>query len=111
MSLQCRSTWGSKIWPDKEFGKGKKMTGGRYRYSPKFHRHRGLIESLCMNGDDVTKVVGVTTLDIVRSLWSSEAAMIGVRGWASSATFDVLINEHKNKGARSARAHSDANSY
>jgi hypothetical protein len=35
----------------------------------------GLIDSLCMpltNADDVTKVVGVTTVDILRSLLSSE---------------------------------------
>ncbi len=35
-------------WPDNEFNKGKRMTGGwfllSYRYSPKFHGHRSLIE-------------------------------------------------------------------
>ncbi len=53
---------GKQDWPDNEFGK--RMTGGRYRYSPKFHGPRSLMYSLCMpliNADDVTKVVGVTT--------------------------------------------------
>jgi hypothetical protein len=33
---------GKQDWPDKEFGK--RITGGRYRYNPKFHGHRSLIE-------------------------------------------------------------------
>ncbi len=75
VSLQCRSTW-----LDNEFGKCKRMTGGRYRYSPKFH-----------GAQTGALLIGVTTVDILRSFWNSEAALIGAGGGASSATFGMLL--------------------